>query len=681
MKPAAVATIARAFLICGLGAVLVAAVSYEPRSGATLGALSPLIESLVALGAWASRLPAHGLLTFLALLFGVIAAAIAVRGAVLRLPIGRQLRPALAPACTLGAVAAAAAGRLVIAAVAACVLALVLRSPKERLSGVGRPGPSLELLLAILLAGAVVRFYSLAEYSPGFGTHATYHLSFAIDLYEKITGSGAPDAAASVSLFEKLWPGYVDLQHGPMAVINALGFMVFGVGFEHARMTQAVLGVINIWIVFLLGKQLVDERVGLAAALLLAFSPWHIAISRFNDAEHVLAPLQAALAAYLVLRAARQAGTTRDWALAGIGCGLSWYVYATNQVMMVGLLAFVAWFALTGWRRLRSEWPKLVVFATSFLVISLPHLESTVRMGRPLPMRSGYTPGGAGIYAIAHFDRVLENIGGSLRQLFVQVDDQWFARPAGGGLGMLEAGLFAGGVAWCLLGLARRGSRDQSVFVLIWLVAGFVPALVLQHVEFRRLLLAALLCTLLSTILLTHAGVLLARTTWGRRVLLLLGPPAVLLYAACNLHLYFNEIKIPESESSVYYVQVVNQIRNHAGHGPTVVVLPPEGQHEQHRNAARLGAYEELRPLLRAGTPVEEIYRFVEADQLRTNLMELTESDGPIRIVAPSFQDGAVLHCIDNLIRELDPGHPSMIDGQEFTESLLVWELPPAAID
>jgi hypothetical protein len=678
MKPAAVSKVARALLIGGLGAVLAAAILYEPGSGPTLGALSPLIDAAVALGAWASELPVHLILTTLALVFGAVAAAIAMRGVLTRLPFGRQLRPALAAACALAAVAAAAVGQLGVAAVAACVLALVLRSRSERLSSIGRPALSLELLLAILLAGAVVRFYSLAEYSPGFGTHATYHLSFAINLYEKITGSGAADAAASVPLFDMLWPGYVDLQHGPMAVINTLGFMVFGVGFEHARMTQAVLGVITLWIVFLLGRQLVDERAGLTAAFLLALSPWHIAISRFNDAEHVLAPLQAALAAYLVLRAARDTATIRDSILAGIGCGLSWYVYATNQFMMVGLLAFVAWTVLMGWRQLKSEWPKLLAFATSFLVISLPHLESTIRMGRPLPMRSGYTPGGAGIYAIAHFDRVIENIGWALRQLFVQVDDQWFARPAGGGLGMLEAGLFAGGIAWCLLGLAHRSSRDRSVLLLLWLVATFVPALVLQHVEFRRLLLAALLCTVLCAILLTHTGVLLARTAWGRRLLLLLVPPAALLYASCNLDLYFNEVKIPESASSVYFVQVVDQIRDHAGHGPTVVVLPPAGQHEQHHNAARLGAYEELRPLLRSGIPVQEVYRFVEAKRFRATLLELAQSDGSIRVVAPSFHEGAVLHGIDTLIRQLDSGHPPVLDGREFTESVLVWELPPA---
>jgi hypothetical protein len=453
--------------------VLAAAVFYSPESGPTLGVVSPIVDALVAIGAAIASPPIHHLLALSTYACAALAVLITLRAAFMYLPVWRQLRPILALGCVFAAVGAAAVGRLGIAAVAGLALAAILTARHDRLSTLGRQTLTVELLLAILLAGAVVRFYSLAEYSPGFGTHATYHLSFAIDLYERITGAGAPDAGTSVSLIDTLWPAYVDLQHGPMAVVNALGFVLFGVGFEHARMTQAMLGVITLWLAFLVGRQLVDKRVGVVLAFLLAFSPWHIAISRFNDAEHVLAPLQALLAAYFVLRAVRGRGTTRDFVLAGICCGLSWYVYATNQVMMVALLSFVSWWAVSNWNRFKTEWPKLVAFTTCFLAVSLPHLESTVRMGRWMPMRSGYSPGGAGIYSIASLQRFIDNIAGSARQLFVQVDDQWFSRPFGGGVGVLEAGLFAGGVAWCVLGLIRRESRDRSIFLLLWLAAGF----------------------------------------------------------------------------------------------------------------------------------------------------------------------------------------------------------------
>ena len=57
-------------------------------------------------------------------------------------------------------------------------------------------------------------------------------------------------------------------------------------------------------------------------------------------------------------------------------------------------------------------------------------------------------------------------------------------------------------------------------------------------------------------------------------------------------------------------------------------MLPPEGQLDQHYNAVRLGAYEDLRPLIRSGIAVDEIYRFVAAKQLGENLSELRAAGG-----------------------------------------------------
>jgi hypothetical protein len=665
----------RVALVVLVGAVLITAMVFDSDSGPLLGGLSGAITVLTTLGESLSG-------KSLGRLSGIAIGACGLWLLAHALPPlqrrsrCRELPPIVALGSVLIAVAAAATDRWLLAAAAGCIVVWALASDRRRQHLIERSIGAPELLLAILLAASVVRYYSLAEQAPGFGSHATGHLALAIDLYERVTGSGPEAGEATTSLIDMIWPRYIDEQHGPMAMVNALGFGVFGIGFVEARMTQALLGVITIWLAYRFGKRLVDERVGLTLALLLAFEPWHIAVSRFNDAEHVLAPLQLLLALDALLRAV-QTGRRLDHVIAGACCALGWYVYATNQVLLIAVLAFAAWLVATRWRHFRTRWHGPVLFGAAFVVLSLPHLVSSHRLGKPLPIRSGMQ----GIYEMGGATDLLGNLGDALGQLFVLVDDQWYTRAAGGGLSLPVAALFVGGLAWCVVGLRFRDSRDRSVLLLLWLVIGTLPAVILGQVEYRRLLLVALVATVLVAVLLAAVFGAIVRCAGRRRLawpLGALGATALVGWAALNLYVYFDQVRVPESSTSTYFAVVTEQVRAHAGHGPTVIVLPPEGHLPEHQNAVRLGAYERVSPLIRAGTPRDQIYQFVGPDQLSDALVQMAGLAGPVHVVAASYHGPGEIGRIGGLVRDIGPVEgPSVVQDALGRPAVVVWSVSP----
>ncbi len=55
---------------------------------------------------------------------------------------------------------------------------------------------------------------------------------------------------------------------------------VFGLSLFFARIGYALIGVLSVFGIYLLGKQLFNTRIGLIAAFVLAVSPWHVLVSR-----------------------------------------------------------------------------------------------------------------------------------------------------------------------------------------------------------------------------------------------------------------------------------------------------------------------------------------------------------------------------------------------------------------
>ena len=106
---------------------------------------------------------------------------------------------------------------------------------------------------------------------------------------------------------------------------------VFGYSLFTLKLTMALIGILNIIPMYFLGKELLDRHFGLLTAFFMAFSYWHVAISRIG-LRIVLAPFWTAVTLCFILRAFRT-GRRNDYLLTGLWLGLGLYGYMAFRVV------------------------------------------------------------------------------------------------------------------------------------------------------------------------------------------------------------------------------------------------------------------------------------------------------------------------------------------------------------
>ncbi|MEE8392270.1 MAG: glycosyltransferase family 39 protein [Anaerolineae bacterium] len=90
-------------------------------------------------------------------------------------------------------------------------------------------------------------------------------------------------------------------QHPPLYYLLLHLWMVLGDDAATVRTLSALLGTLTIPVIYLLGRRLADDRVGLLAALILSVSPFHVRFAQ-EARMYTLLTLNASLALYALLR-------------------------------------------------------------------------------------------------------------------------------------------------------------------------------------------------------------------------------------------------------------------------------------------------------------------------------------------------------------------------------------------
>lgn len=144
-------------------------------------------------------------------------------------------------------------------------------------------------------------------------------------------------------------------------------------------LVNPLLGVLTLWLTFLVGRRLHDDRVAAAAVLVLAVSPFFLFTSASFFA-HALCALLVLAYAYCGLRALPTSGL---WWAAGAGAALGAAVLTRNYTAVLCGIPFAAVLL----RRGRAGWPLLGATALGglpFVLIGAAYNDAT--MGHPLAL-------------------------------------------------------------------------------------------------------------------------------------------------------------------------------------------------------------------------------------------------------------------------------------------------------
>jgi hypothetical protein len=328
------------------------------------------------------------------------------------------------------------------------------------------------VLIVILGIGIAVRLYEFGSYPPGLeqdeastGYDAFALLHYGIDRH----GFHNPVMFVSWGSGQYALPGYLAVPF----------FLLFGFSVASLRAVNLVAGILSLPAFYALGRTTGDKLLALLAVFLLAISPWHIMISRWELDSNLLPALF--LFAVLFLRRARKSPRSFVWA--AVFFALTLYAYGTAYLATPVFLLLAA-LALR-WHR-PAAWKPVVQASAVFTVLALPialyvvinhfELSSVKTRALSVPRLSGVPRFQAISNVFGGGPGVLDNLQ-TFGRLLVTGDDKLVLNSVPG-----FGYLYKFGLAFAILGLVvtlsrrRFWLRETEFFFLAWLAASVVVA-------------------------------------------------------------------------------------------------------------------------------------------------------------------------------------------------------------
>ena len=149
-----------------------------------------------------------------------------------------------------------------------------------------------KLILLILLTGLLLRLYHLDAQSFFYDEAVQYDI-----------------ANKSLSYIASM--AYVDERIPPGTFLPLHFWLMIDKSDFFVRLLFALIGVANIWVIYLLGRELINDRVGILSALLMAINPFHIWYSQ-DARPYVFLMLFCTLHVWFFLRCISR-GHWKDW--------------------------------------------------------------------------------------------------------------------------------------------------------------------------------------------------------------------------------------------------------------------------------------------------------------------------------------------------------------------------------
>ncbi len=316
------------------------------------------------------------------------------------------------------------------------------------------------VMVVILLGGAAVRFWDLASIPQGVwfdeaqnGLVATRILTD--PSYKPIYISDLTQLPALFFYYMAAW-------------ISAVGSNILAV-----RLASAALGLLTIPGVFLLGRELFSQRVGLIAAFLLSQSRWHVNFSRFGM-NGIAAPFFLVFALFFLARGFRT-GRTRDFVLGGTAVGLGLNSYLAFNVVPLLILVWLAILVANGRVTFVRKFGRQLVAAglVAFLILAplalfaIGDRQAFLERTRTASLFTGKSPEEAR-------QALVSNVVQHIEMFNFRGDRNGRHNLAGSPeLDDITGGLFVLGIIFAV----ARGRQPRFALLLLWLVFLLLPGI------------------------------------------------------------------------------------------------------------------------------------------------------------------------------------------------------------
>jgi 4-amino-4-deoxy-L-arabinose transferase-like glycosyltransferase len=321
------------------------------------------------------------------------------------------------------------------------------------------------LLLIILSVGAYLRFYNingreLFYYDEGLYLSETRFVKEGFDLLLNSRGKVLnPEIKFETLKSETLG---IPLFMGKPGYISILFLMslIFGLGDHTLFWTCAIFGMVNLFLVFLIGKELYGERFGLLACAIASISSYHVFYSTIGLPEMVGITFYL-LGFWFYVRSLKQTGRLSLVALAGLATG---YAFTCNQWRWVLFPLFIVFIELIRFLRKevssRNLFLNVAVFVLCFLapilIFQLPY-QILLWLKGSLPFRT-------------YFQQLSER-GHYAQDMLLCVKNsavflRYFWRIEGA---LFTSALFLGALILCMRAIKKRETQDFLLLIVLGL--------------------------------------------------------------------------------------------------------------------------------------------------------------------------------------------------------------------
>jgi len=268
------------------------------------------------------------------------------------------------------------------------------------------------VLVLIVVLGGYMRFHDVGERGPSFFDEGIYTLEGKwVHSFSKALVSGLKRKMEEVrsgedlhSFEEEAKRFQDDLEGAPpvwgrpgFSILTACCMSILGPKVFSTHVVSAVFGTLSILGVFLLGRAMYNEKVGLLASLLLAISGYHLvySVSGLADGSAMFFALFGFFFYYRSKISERGGGGTLWTLLAGFCCGLAFTVHDRMLYVFLVLLLNEGIDYLWTRQQFRQRFKKGTLLGVAFFLpiglFEVPYYLGMIvlrHFGKPLPFRT-----------------------------------------------------------------------------------------------------------------------------------------------------------------------------------------------------------------------------------------------------------------------------------------------------